>query len=44
MPHRITDVQLGRQGLEKRVVSQDLELWLSNVRCDYSLDGVISLY
>uniref|UniRef100_A0A6V7QST5 S1 motif domain-containing protein n=1 Tax=Ananas comosus var. bracteatus TaxID=296719 RepID=A0A6V7QST5_ANACO len=27
----ITDVQLGRQGLEKRVVSQDLELWLSNV-------------
>lgn len=27
----ITDVRLGRQGLEKRVVSQDLELWLSNV-------------
>ncbi|KAJ3683532.1 hypothetical protein LUZ60_013759 [Juncus effusus] len=27
----ILDVQLGRQGLEKRVVSQDLELWLSNV-------------
>ncbi|XP_072970377.1 uncharacterized protein [Typha angustifolia] len=27
----ITDVQLGRQGLEKRVVSQDMELWLSNV-------------
>ncbi|WOL17944.1 hypothetical protein Cni_G26737 [Canna indica] len=26
----ITDVELGRQGLEKRVVSQDLELWLSN--------------
>lgn len=26
----ITDVRLGRQGLEKRVVSQDLELWLSN--------------
>ncbi|XP_008800989.1 30S ribosomal protein S1, chloroplastic [Phoenix dactylifera] len=27
----ITDVRLGRQGLEKRVVSQDLELWLSNM-------------
>lgn len=27
----ITEVRLGRQGLEKRVVSQDLELWLSNV-------------
>ncbi|KAJ1704646.1 hypothetical protein LUZ63_004425 [Rhynchospora breviuscula] len=27
----ITDVQLGRQGLEKRAVSQDLELWLSSV-------------
>ncbi|XP_062213998.1 uncharacterized protein LOC133915020 isoform X2 [Phragmites australis] len=27
----ITDVQFGRQALEKRVVSQDLELWLSNV-------------
>ncbi|KAG2544552.1 30S ribosomal protein S1-like isoform X1 [Panicum virgatum] len=27
----ITDVQFGRQVLEKRVVSQDLELWLSNV-------------
>lgn len=27
----ITDVRIGRQGLEKRVVSQDLELWLSNV-------------
>ncbi|KAJ4749019.1 30S ribosomal protein S1 [Rhynchospora pubera] len=26
----ITDVQLGRQGLEKRAVSQDLELWLSS--------------
>ncbi|XP_066364799.1 uncharacterized protein [Miscanthus floridulus] len=26
----ITDVQFGRQGSEKRVVSQDLELWLSN--------------
>ncbi|CAN6447618.1 unnamed protein product [Victoria cruziana] len=26
----ITDVQIGRQGFEKRVVSQDLELWLSN--------------
>ncbi|KAF3341703.1 hypothetical protein FCM35_KLT00341 [Carex littledalei] len=26
----ITDVQLGRQGLEKRAVSQDFELWLSN--------------
>jgi hypothetical protein len=25
------DVQLGRQGLEKRAVSQDFELWLSNV-------------
>ncbi|KAJ0969152.1 hypothetical protein J5N97_022029 [Dioscorea zingiberensis] len=27
----ITDVSFGRQGLEKRVVSQDLELWLSNL-------------
>ncbi|XP_004981065.1 uncharacterized protein LOC101759295 isoform X1 [Setaria italica] len=27
----IIDVQFGRQALEKRVVSQDLELWLSNV-------------
>ncbi|KAK3148779.1 hypothetical protein QOZ80_3AG0208550 [Eleusine coracana subsp. coracana] len=27
----ITDVQFGRQASEKRVVSQDLELWLSNV-------------
>ncbi|XP_010927601.1 uncharacterized protein [Elaeis guineensis] len=27
----ITGVRLGRQGLEKRVVSQDLELWLSNI-------------
>ncbi|XP_020582913.1 uncharacterized protein LOC110026356, partial [Phalaenopsis equestris] len=27
----ITGVRLGRQGLEKRVVSQDLELWLSSV-------------
>lgn len=27
----IVDVTLGRQALEKRVVSQDLELWLSNV-------------
>lgn len=27
----ITDVQFGRQALEKRVVSQDLELWLSSV-------------
>ncbi|XP_020247720.1 uncharacterized protein LOC109825301 isoform X2 [Asparagus officinalis] len=27
----VTDVRLGRQGLEKRVVSQDLELWLSNI-------------
>lgn len=27
----ISDVRLGRQGLEKRVVSQDLQLWLSNV-------------
>ncbi|XP_042448764.1 30S ribosomal protein S1 homolog [Zingiber officinale] len=26
----ITEVRLGRQGLEKRVVSQDLQLWLSN--------------
>ncbi|KAK1271647.1 hypothetical protein QJS04_geneDACA004392 [Acorus gramineus] len=26
----ITDVKIGRQGLEKRAVSQDLELWLSN--------------
>ncbi|XP_066385628.1 uncharacterized protein [Miscanthus floridulus] len=26
----ITDVQFGRQASEKRVVSQDLELWLSN--------------
>jgi hypothetical protein len=30
---RITDVKIGRQVLEKRVVSQDLELWLSNVSC-----------
>ncbi|KAL5684340.1 hypothetical protein ACJX0J_010725, partial [Zea mays] len=28
----ITDVQFGRQALEKRVVSQDLELWISNVQ------------
>ncbi|KAI0530698.1 hypothetical protein KFK09_000245 [Dendrobium nobile] len=27
----ITGVRFGRQGLEKRVVSQDLELWLSSV-------------
>ncbi|XP_044400309.1 30S ribosomal protein S1 isoform X1 [Triticum aestivum] len=27
----ITDVRFGRQALEKRVVSQDLELWLSSV-------------
>lgn len=27
----ITDVKIGRQVLEKRVVSQDLELWLSNI-------------
>ncbi|XP_074571192.1 uncharacterized protein LOC141827769 [Curcuma longa] len=26
----ISEVRLGRQGLEKRVVSQDLQLWLSN--------------
>ncbi|KAJ8634381.1 hypothetical protein MRB53_027717 [Persea americana] len=26
----ITDVKIGRKGFEKRVVSQDLELWLSN--------------
>ncbi|XP_077229667.1 nucleic acid-binding proteins superfamily isoform X2 [Tasmannia lanceolata] len=26
----ITDVRIGRKGIEKRVVSQDLELWLSN--------------
>lgn len=26
----ITDVRIGRKGFEKRVVSQDLELWLSN--------------
>ena len=29
---RINDVTLGRTRLEKRVVSQDLELWLANVR------------
>ena len=28
---RITGITLGRTRLEKRVVSQDLELWLSNV-------------
>jgi hypothetical protein len=27
----ITDIKFGRQATEKRVVSQDLELWLSNV-------------
>uniref|UniRef100_A0A1D1XFV2 30S ribosomal protein S1, chloroplastic n=1 Tax=Anthurium amnicola TaxID=1678845 RepID=A0A1D1XFV2_9ARAE len=27
----ISDIRIGRQGLEKRVVSQDLQLWLSNV-------------
>uniref|UniRef100_A0ACD5WDS0 Uncharacterized protein n=1 Tax=Avena sativa TaxID=4498 RepID=A0ACD5WDS0_AVESA len=27
----ITDVKFGRQALEKRVVSQDLELWLSSI-------------
>ncbi|XP_078447202.1 nucleic acid-binding proteins superfamily [Wolffia australiana] len=26
----ISDIRIGRQGLEKRVVSQDLQLWLSN--------------
>jgi hypothetical protein len=29
---RINGVTLGRTRLEKRVVSQDLELWLANVR------------
>lgn len=28
---RINDVKISRQGFEKRVVSQDLQLWLSNV-------------
>ncbi|RVW82033.1 hypothetical protein CK203_049081 [Vitis vinifera] len=27
---RISDVRISRQGFEKRVVSQDLQLWLSN--------------
>ncbi|RVW31113.1 hypothetical protein CK203_093163 [Vitis vinifera] len=26
----ISDVRISRQGFEKRVVSQDLQLWLSN--------------
>ncbi|EYU24291.1 hypothetical protein MIMGU_mgv1a0079261mg, partial [Erythranthe guttata] len=26
----INDVRISRQGFEKRVVSQDLQLWLSN--------------
>lgn len=26
-------MKINRQGFEKRVVSQDLQLWLSNVRC-----------
>lgn len=29
--HGINDVKISRQGFEKRVVSQDLQLWLSNV-------------
>lgn len=32
----ITDVKIGRKGFEKRVVSQDLELWLSNVSCFFT--------
>lgn len=28
---RIKDVKITRQGFERRVVSQDLQLWLSNV-------------
>ncbi|PSS35909.1 Chaperone protein like, partial [Actinidia chinensis var. chinensis] len=26
----ISDIRISRQGFEKRVVSQDLQLWLSN--------------
>lgn len=29
----IYDIIISRQGFEKRVVSQDLQLWLSNVSC-----------
>lgn len=29
----IYDILISRQGFEKRVVSQDLQLWLSNVSC-----------
>ncbi|KAG6551177.1 hypothetical protein Mapa_007412 [Marchantia paleacea] len=36
----ITKVTLGRQALERRVVSQDLELWLSNVPVE---DGKFTL-
>ncbi|CAM6094502.1 unnamed protein product [Calypogeia fissa] len=36
----ITGVTLGRQALEKRVVSQDLELWLSNATVE---DGKFTL-
>ena len=32
---RIIEVTLGRKAIEKRVVSQDLELWLSNVSITY---------
>lgn len=39
----ITDVRLGRQGLEKRVVSQDLELWLSNVRWKLLVEACLLL-
>eukprot|EP01018_Ginkgo_biloba_P006308 Gb_13624 [translate_table: standard] len=36
----ITEVKIGRQALEKRVVSQDLELWLSNTAVE---DGRFTL-
>lgn len=34
----IVDVRVNRQGFEKRVVSQDLQLWLSNVSWFYSYE------
>lgn len=35
----IDDVRINRQGFEKRVVSQDLQLWLSNVSDFFFLFG-----
>lgn len=45
---RIIDIKITRQGFEKRVVSQDLQLWLSNVSwllyyCSHSESKVLRL-